>query len=362
MKDGAVDALRTVFRVNQTLEAVDHLNEFVGVVLLAIAGGRCAAGAIDAFQIVGVYATILGADVLGPRLIPAIRSGAGQHFLYREEGAIEHKRSTLWINAVGRKEHVAIRGTRLQERTIHRQAANRNLANTLLAEFLQSLLGPLIHKIRIDRLEHGNDIIVILALDDETRQVWRTRGNLVEINLLEILLLHALPANVGNHQATLKEVVGSKLHLLAETRDVGRDHPLEKCADYPCATSVGVLSGIGPNVCTSQRSHEQRDVVVDALVNDASLGVGRTFPRKSISPMLAHIRRLPRPIAAAIISAADALIEVAGKLSERPIIRPTQHNNIRTVLINKCECVLRLCFLHRVGCYDSTLLRETLRS
>ena len=299
--------------------------------MLPVASRSRATGAIDAFKIERVYAAILGADVFRPRLIPTIRGYAGQHFLHSEERAIEHERSTLRINAIRREEDVAVWRTRLQERTIHRQAANWNLANALLAEFLQRFLSPLVHQVGIDRLEHGNNIIIILALNDETRQVWRGRGNLVEVNLLEILLLHTLPTDVRNHQATLKEVVGTKLHLLAETRDVGRNHPLEECAYDTRTTSVGVLRGIGPNVGPRQRSHKQRDVVVDALVNDASLGIGCTFPRESVSPMLAHIRRLPRPIAAAIVTAANALGEVAGKLSERPIIRSTQHNNVGTV-------------------------------
>ena len=85
-------------------------------------------------------------------------------------------------------------------------------------------------------------------------------------------------------------------------------------------------------------------------------------PKESVSPMLTHINRLPRPTATTIIPAANTLAEIGRKLSERLVIRSTQHNNVRTILVNKCEGVLGLCFLHSVGYYDSTLLRETWRS
>ena len=167
MEDGAVDAFRAILGVNEALEAVDYLHKLIGVVLLAIAGVGKPTGAINTLKVVGVYAAILGADVLRPTLIPAIRNNAGQDLLNRKEGAVENEGSPLRINAVGREEHIPVRSAGLEERTINGQTADRNLTHSLVAQVLQSLLGPLVDQVGVDSLQHLDDVVVVLPFDDQ---------------------------------------------------------------------------------------------------------------------------------------------------------------------------------------------------
>ena len=95
--DGAIDAFAAVFWVNETLKGVNHLNEFVRIILLAILGKTCGACAIDTFHVVGVHTAKVRDDILRPALIPTIRRYARQHFLHGEEGAIEDEWGALWV-------------------------------------------------------------------------------------------------------------------------------------------------------------------------------------------------------------------------------------------------------------------------
>ena len=95
--DGAIDAFAAVFWVDEALEGVHNLNEFIGVVLLAILGKARRACTIDAFHVVGVHPTEVRNDILSPALVPAIRGHARQHFLNSEERAIENKGCALRV-------------------------------------------------------------------------------------------------------------------------------------------------------------------------------------------------------------------------------------------------------------------------
>ena len=122
--------------------------------------------------------------------------------------------------------------------------------------------------------------------------------------------IFALPANVGNAQPALQQIVGTQFHLPLKAGDVRRHHPLEERTHRAGAIEVAHLHRIGADVSTHHSRHEQSDVTVYSLVDDVSLVIRSPIPRKRFRAMLTKIVRLARPNVAAIVIAVAALIEV----------------------------------------------------
>ena len=74
-------------------------------------------------------------------------------------------------------------------------------------------------------LDHGQHRVVVVSTDDHLGKVGRKLCNLLQGYGLQERALLALPTNVGNHDALLQQVVGTKLHLILEVWNVAFTHP-----------------------------------------------------------------------------------------------------------------------------------------
>ena len=227
-----------------------------------------------------------------------------------EIGAPEAERGTLRISNVGREEEVAIRGKGLNQRRIHLPTAYWNLGNTSLPQILQRLLRPLVVYRWVNRLQHLDQLVISNTLCHRRSQRRINLGKLVKVKPLEKRAVLSLPPNVGDSNATLKQMVARSLHLLLEAGNVAADHPLQERADNTGTAHVPHLHRVSADVCPLHGRHQQRDIAVDALINDVRLRVRRALPREGIRAMLAKIPSLTRPDVVAVIVALAALLEV----------------------------------------------------
>ena len=296
MENRAIDALRVVLLGYEPLIAVDDLVEFVSLLLGRPIGGRIGAGIRDVHRRGVVFH-----HKIHPVLVPTLSRGLVLQFLGRHQHPPEAIGGFLRIGGVGREENVPIGSQRTHFGGINRLPDDGKLRFPVLTELFNGLRSPtLVNSLKL-LLEKGGDGLVVVPLNDHSGQIGAQLGDLVEVELLKERPVLLLPADIAHHHPPLKEVVGPQLHLPAEVLDVGRHHPLQEGGGDPRTLQIPHFYGVGADVRPREGRDTERNVSIDALVNEGDFRIRRAFKRECVRSVLSEVLALSGPDAAPVV-------------------------------------------------------------
>ena len=176
MEHRAIDPLRVVLFVDQSLIAIDDLIQLRRIVRH---GG--VSELIAAFQPEGVsrFLAVLD-DVLHPVGIPALGANLVTKLLSRHQTTPEAIRRTLRIRSIGREQDIAIRSHHLYPRTVNAAANYRELGAARLTQVVEDALSLLLGNVVKLLLEKRNHLRVVLLLQNHPHDVGAESHQLIE--------------------------------------------------------------------------------------------------------------------------------------------------------------------------------------
>ena len=327
MENRAVDALGVVLLGYKPLVAVNNLVEFVSLLLGRPIGGRIGAG-IGQIHRRGVVLH----HKIHPVLVPALRRGLVLQLLGRHQHPPEAIGGFLGVSRVGREENIPIRGQSAHFRGINRLPDDGKLGPTVLAELFQGLFSPAFVNSLELLLKKGGNRRVVVPLNDHSGQIGAQLGDLVEVKLLEEGPILLLPADIAHHHPPLKEIVGPQLHLPAEILDVRAHHPLQEGGRDPRTLQIPHFYGVGPDVRPREGRDTERNVSIDALVNEGDFRIRRALKRESVRSVLSEVLALPGPDASPVVEGVTGGLKIPAQIVYGPVVGVLQRQDVGFLL------------------------------